>query len=199
MKIADRYAGATRSSNLKAHRESEFDPDAKQGFEDVDVLGAYGLADKHLTEGKRSTGPDQWEPVKPSPLSVPLERLFTGDNRAAAEIVRMLSDMAFNRSWPMRVKINRVQCDDMAKACLAWHRDGTCKPCGGHGMTLIPGTPAMSGHECQPCKGTGRIKFEPQFRPEHRELARWLEAEMTRATGRAGTEAMKTIAPTLNL
>lgn len=39
------------------------------------------------------------------------------------------------------------------------HLDPTCKPCSGHGKTLIPGTPSLSAHDCQHCRGTGKTKL----------------------------------------
>jgi len=186
-RITDRYASAVHSSNLGV--------DEKTYMSDTDVLGAFGIADRVLTEGHTSDG----TPVRPCPLAVPLERLFAGDNNAVYEIVRMLADMAWHKARDLKVKLNRSQSTDMARACLAWHRDGTCKPCGGHGKTLIPGTKTHSAHDCQPCRGSGKIMFEQQFRREQRELARWLVAEMARAAGYAGPAAMKALAPQLNL
>lgn len=187
MKINDRYASAVHSSNLGV--------DGKTVMSDSDVLGAMGIAGRVLTVGHTSDG----TPVKPVPLAVPLERLFSGDNRAAYEIVRMMGQMAFEHSFAIKVKINRVTATDMAKACLAWHRDGLCKPCGGRGKTLIPGTKTLSERDCPHCRGTGKIPFEQKFRPEHRDLARWLVAEMARAAGHAGPAAMRALAPSLDL
>lgn len=191
-KIQDRYASAVHSSNLVV--------DGKTYMGDSDVLGAAGLADKALTTGWRPTGPDgQGEPVRPSPVAVPLERLFAGDNRAAYEIVRILAEMAHEHSFKLKTKISRVHCADMARACLAWHRDGTCKPCEGRGYQLIPGTKTLSERECPECRGSRKMPFERQFRPEQRELARWLVSEMARASGHAGPAAMRALAPQLEL
>lgn len=186
-KIQDRYASAVHSSNLAV--------DEKTYMGDSDVLGAYGIADRVLTTGRTSDGQN----VRPCPLAVPLERLFAGDNNAAYDIVRMLAEMAHEHSFKIKVKIKRVQCTDMAKACLAWHRDGTCKPCGGHGKTEIPGTHTLSDHDCPQCRGSGKLPFERQFKPEQRELARWLVAEMARASGYAGPAAMRALASQLEL
>lgn len=186
MAITDRYASAVHSSSLKTKADTVMG--------DTDVLGAMGIADRVLT-----TGRDHDRNVHPAPLAVPLARLFSGDNRAAYEIVRTLAGMAFDQSWVMHIKIGQAQAKDMAKACLAWYRDGVCKPCGGHGETLIPGSKTHSGHNCQACRGTGKIPFESQFRQEHQQLARWLVAEMERECGRAGPIAMAKIAPTLEL
>jgi len=143
------------------------------------MLGAMGLADKALISGRHSDG----TPCRPAPLAVALERLFTGDNSAAYAIVHLLADQALR----------------MAQACLAWHRNGACRPCGRLGQTLIPGTRTLSGHDCQVCRGTGKVLFEKQFHQAHQELARWLLSEMTRDAGRVGPVAMKKLAENFNL
>lgn len=195
-RISNRYASAVRSSNLGS------DPRTYMG--DSDVLGAMGLADKALTTGRAGDG----TPVKPVPLAVPLERLFAGDNNATYDIVRMLADMAWRQARAEDVKMNHAQARDMAQACLAWHRHGRCPACEGRGYELIPGTKTLSDRECQDCCGShipaafrtpGKMPFERQFRPEWRTLARWLTAEMIRAAGHAGPQAMKALAPRLDL
>jgi hypothetical protein len=190
-KIQNRYASAVHSSNLAV--------DGKTYMSDSDTLGAMGLADKALTEGRRIIAPDTYEPVRPAPLAVSLERLFSGDNRAAYDIVRTLAEMAHEHSFKIDCRIKRVQCVDLARACLAWHRDGTCKPCEGRGYQLIPGTKTLSERECPECRGSRKMQFERQFRPEWRELARWMVSEMTRASGYAGPAAMRALAPQLEL
>jgi hypothetical protein len=99
----------------------------------------------------------------------------------------------------MRIKISRPVAHDMACACLAWHRNGRCTACGGHGLTLIPGTKTHSEHECQPCRGSGKVLFDQQFRQDHQQLARWLVSEMERAAGRAGPIAMRSLADDMEL
>jgi hypothetical protein len=171
----------------------------------TDVVGAFGIADKRLTDGWVPTGPDgQGYDIPKAPLAVELERLFAGDNHAALAIAERLGHMAFEQSWVMRIKVTRPAAHDMAKAVLAWHRDGTCKGCGGHGYALIPGVPMRSDRECEPCGGSGKLPFDPQFtdngrRPEVAQLARWMLGEMERAMGRAGPEAMKALAQRMEL
>jgi len=196
IRIQDRYASAVHSSNLGV--------DAKTHMSDSDTLGAYGIADRVLEDGVTSTG----EPVTPSPLAVPLERLFAGDNNAVYDIVRQLAETAYEHSFRLRLKIGRTEARDIAEACLAWHRSGTCQSCEGRGYTLIPGTKTLSENECQDCcasyiparwRTPGKLPFERQFRPEWRELARWLVSQMETAAGRAGPEAMRALAPRLDL
>lgn len=185
MSIADRYATAIRSSCLTV--------DYRTDRSDTDVLGAMGLADRELTDGRTWDG----RHVPKAPLAVSLERLFLGDNTAAFTIVRELTEWLRGKAPAMRLKMTEVQCGDMAKACLAWHRDSICKHCGGHGQGLIKGSRTLGGSICKHCKGTGRIPFERQFRHEHRDLARWLVGEMEREQGRAAPAAMKKIAESM--
>ncbi|MDM0041866.1 hypothetical protein QTI05_22690 [Variovorax sp. J22R193] len=177
MKIADRYASAIRSSCLTV--------DERTTFSDTDVLGAMGLASRTLDQ-------------EGHPLAVALERLFAGDNGASMIIVQVLSDMAWRRARTTKVRLNRMGAADMAKACLAWHRDGVCKACGGHGTLVIPGSTTLGPHDCKPCRGDGKVPFERQFDLEQRELAAWLVAQMEREQSRAGPAAMKALAPRLD-
>jgi hypothetical protein len=187
MIISDRYASAIRSNRLTV--------DAKTTMSDTDVLGAMGLADRELTTGKDSQGND----VHPAPLAVALERLFAGDNSAAFTIVDVLARMAWGRAKASRILLRRTEAKDMARACLAWHRDGTCKPCGGHGTLVIPGSSTLGAVRCKKCKGTGALAFETQFELELVPIAAWLVAEMQRDMSRAGPAAMRKIAPSLDL
>lgn len=196
--IRNRYSSAVHSSNLKVSKEA--DKTGETVVEDTDALSAMAWADKALKTGWRTTGPDgKGEPVRPAPLAVPLARFLAGDGGSAHEIVRLLAIMVFERSWDVRVKINHVQAHDMACACLAWHRNGRCRVCGGHGKTLIPGSRSFSDHDCQVCRGTGKVPFKAQFKPEHQDLADWLVAEMEREAGRAGPAAMKALSSTMEL
>jgi hypothetical protein len=166
MAALDRYVSATRSSNLSV--------DERTTTSDSDMLGAMGLASKR------------------NPLAAALARLYAGHNHAAAGVVSALADSLYGhdiaKDWP------RVKREDVARAVLAWHRDGVCKACGGHGHTAMPGAPMLSGNECKECEGTGRIEFEQQFRERQRPIARWLlnrvESELSRAGG-ALNEALR--------
>jgi hypothetical protein len=189
--IEGRYASAINARNLVV--------DEKTTFSDSDVLGAMGLADRRLTTGWVPTGRDEGYSIKPAPLAVPLARLLAGDNKASHDIVAILAQLAFERSWVLKVKIGRATAHDMACACLAWHRNGRCDPCGGHGKTIIPGTKTLSDHDCPKCRGSGKVAFERNFRQEWQELARWLVVEIERASAIAGPQAMKAIAQRMEL
>lgn len=141
-----------------------------------DVVGAVGLA------GKRA------------PLATALLRLFVGDNRAARDIVHIMASMLVGKAYRLGNEIARVQAEDMARAVLAWHRDGRCKHCDGHGFLKLDGAPGLSDQQCSHCRGTGRVPFDRQFPMERLELARWLAAEVEREQQIAGAEAMRCLA-----
>ena len=168
--LLDRYSSAIHASNLKSEPETT--------YADVDVIGAAGLAAKY------------------EPLGIELARMLSGGGRG--EVVSILSDMAFERSFRLRVRVTRVQCDDMAKAVLAYYRNGTCQPCGGTGYTKIVDTPVL-GDECRHCNGSGRLVFDRYFRSDWLELAQWLSSQIERTQAQAGTLAMKMIAPRMEL
>jgi hypothetical protein len=172
--ITDRYASAVRSSDLSNKAE----PDATIST-DSDVVGAFGLA------GKRN------------PLAVALTRLFTGDNGASTEVVAILSSLAWGKADAMRVQLKRTQADDMARAVLAWHREGHCRACNGHGYELIPGAPSLSGSHCSACDGTRKVPFAREFGANMRGLAFWLLGEVEREQSVAGPAAMAKLGPRL--
>lgn len=145
-------------------------------YSDTDVLGAVGLA------GKRH------------PLAMALARLFVGDNHAARELVEILSAMAWGKALALRVELKRTQADDMARAVLAWHRDGVCRECGGHGYQLIVGAPSIGDNACPACRGTRKVPFDSQFSIERLVVARWLLAAVEREQAIAGPAAMAKLA-----
>lgn len=173
MRITDRYSTAIHSSNLKSE-ERTFNSD-------TDVLAAVAFASRV------------------HPLAAALTRLFAGDNGAAPEIIETLAKMSWKKARTMGVKLAYVQAEDLARACLAWHRDGVCKPCKGHGNLLMPGSTTIGSQECKACRGTGRMPFEKNVAPGLRPMATWLQAEMQREQSRAGPEAMKYLASSLDL
>lgn len=142
-----------------------------RGAPSRDVVGAVGLAGKH------------------APLATGLLRLFVGDNRVARDLVHIMASMLVGKAYRLKQEIARVQAEDMARAVLAWHRDGTCRHCNGIGMLKMPGTPHLSGVACSECRGTGRMPFNRQFAMERLELARWLAAEIEREQRMAGLVA----------
>lgn len=173
MKIADRYASATHSRNLSS------DPDTTAS--DSDVLGAAGLA------------------AKSNPLGIALMRLLSGDNHASADVVRILADKAVGKAYRMGNECSRTEAEDLASAMLAWFRHGACSSCNGLGALLIPGTTTLGNKECPACRGTGRLRLEKHVGMLRLELARWLASEIERELAIAGPEAMKRLAPRLDL
>lgn len=189
--LTARYATAVHARSLK--------PDPLSVSSDLDVLGAYGLAGRQLEEGYVRTGEGAGYDIKPAPLAVPLERFFSGDRKAAHSIIAELARMAVEHSWRLRVKLGQASAHDMACACLAWHTDGRCRKCGGHGYDKIPGTTTVGTHECGTCRGAGKIPFEPQFPEKWVLIARFLVVEMERASGISGQRAMSALAKRLDL
>jgi hypothetical protein len=170
LKLLERYSQAVNSDNLSV--------DERTVMSDTDVLGAAGLAARH------------------HPLGIALTRMFA-DGKPEAVVVA-LSEMAFKRARTLRVKLGRVEAEDLSKAVLGWYRHGRCHPCGGTGYTVIPGTP-VQGSECPHCRGTTFIPFDRQFPYDLQELARWLSAAIDREQAAAGSEAMAMLAPRLEL
>jgi hypothetical protein len=174
-KIIDRYSSAVRSSNLRSKEATT--------YSDSDVLGAMGLA------------------AKQRPLAAALARLFTGDNHASGEIVEILAGLAWGKAAETHVQLKRPQATDMARAVLAWHRDGTCQTCKGHGYAILgtigAGRAVVSDHDCPACKGTAKLPFGPQFPAERRSVAWWLLSQVEREQAHAGPAAMAALAKRL--
>jgi hypothetical protein len=170
MRLLERYSQAVNSGNLSV--------DERTTWSDTDVLGAAGLAGRH------------------NPLGIALTRLFADGK--PQEAIRWLSEQTFNRSHYLKVRISRVEAYDLACAVLAHFRFGTCQPCGGTGYTVIKGTP-VHGDECPHCKGKGKIPFDTLFPLEWMELAHWMAREIERTQAQAGADAMRALAPKLDL
>lgn len=173
-KFEERYSGAVRSGNLRSRPETE--------MSDTDVLGAAGLASKR------------------APLAMALLRLFMADNGAVGKTVSILTEMAKSKAWHAhRLVLSEVQCTDLAQAVLAWHRDGLCRACGGHGFKLAgshalgEGRAVLSDAACDECRGSRKVPFDTQFPMEQLWLAWWLREEIEREQAFAGAEAMKAL------
>jgi hypothetical protein len=170
LSIIDRYASAVRSSDLRSR------PDTT--FSDPDVIGAFGLA------GKRE------------PLGAALMRLFTGDNNAAQAVIEALTQKLLTH-FPASLRESEAR--TVATGVLAWNRANVCTVCHGSGYEVIPGTPSLSDKECKSCRGTGKTLFHRQFHRSKLEYADWAQAQIEMAQSRAGQEAMRAIAPSLDL
>jgi hypothetical protein len=170
MKLIERYNTAVHASSLKS--------EAKTTWSDADVLGAAGLAAQYEA------------------LGIALARMLAGGGKG--DVITILTSEVYERSFRFKVKITILQAQDIAQAVLAWYSHGTCQPCGGTGFARIKDTPSL-GDECKHCGGTGKTPLAPQFRHEWRELALWLQNEIGRSQAVAGREAMRKIAPMLDL
>lgn len=169
MLLTDRYASAVHSTNLRSRSTTTYG--------DADVLGAAGLA------------------AKRNPLAIGLQRLLAGDNHATREIVGHMSSMLVGKAWHgAKQQLPRTVAQDMARATLAWCRNGTCKVCSGHGFQLIPGTPSLSSDQCGTCRGSGKRQLLREFPMMHQWLVQWLVAEVEREMAKAAPEMMKSLA-----
>jgi hypothetical protein len=170
VKILERYNTAVHASSLK--------PDANTTYADLDVIGAAGLAARY------------------EPMGIALARMLSGGGARA--VLTEMTDAVHERSFRIRERVSVTVAENIAKAVLAWWRDGVCHPCSGTGFELIAGTPSLGG-ECKECGGTGKRPLDKSFRQEHKELARWLSGEIERCQANAGQIAMRKIAPSLDL
>jgi hypothetical protein len=169
-RILERYSQAVHSDCLTV--------DERTTFSDTDVLGAAALASRTHA------------------LGIALVRLFA-DGKPEL-VTSILTEMAFKRARFYRLKFGQVQAADIAKAVLGWHRHGACKPCGGTGFAVIPGTPSL-GSGCEHCRESGRIPFDEQFPDDTLELAKWLSTQIEREQAMAGSAAMAMLAPRIDL
>jgi hypothetical protein len=173
LSIIDRYASAVRSSNLRSR------PDTTKS--DTDVLGAVGLA------------------AKRTPLAMALLRLFVGDGSNARAVSMTMADMVSSKAEEMGVMMIRLDSVSIGSAVLAWHRDGRCKACNGLGFKVFERSPTLSDQPCDACRGTTKVPFDTQFDASHLDLARWLLVQLEREMAIAGSDAMKSLAPRLEL
>ena len=189
MGIVDRYTTAASTSNLRSK------PDTV--YSDSDVLGAVGLAGKEWR-----TRPDGSK-YRGNPLGMAMMRLFTcADDSAPAtkrQIVKMTARMVQSKSESEGDKLRWPECEAMAIVVLTWVTDGTCRPCGGHGRTLIEGTRTIGDHACPSCRGSGRVQFGSKLPLERLLLAQWLLNKIEREMAIAGAAAMAALAPRLEL
>ena len=183
MRIINRYASAIHSSNLKSKAETYSG--------DVEILGAFGIADRRL-----SSGVDHYTR---HPLAVPLQRLFNGNGAVAGEIIRILAGMIYGKSIRLKVDMTDGQSRDMAKVILGWFRSPRCRVCGGHGFKIIRNTTTVGDTRCRPCNATGTIQLELLFPEKYRELVRYAIARMELEAGMAAPVAMKALASKMEL
>jgi hypothetical protein len=108
--LDERYRAAVHSGNMTS------DPNTTRS--DSDVVGAFGIADRHLTRGSDARG----NHFPPAPLAVALARLFAGDNTAGHAIVETMAANLWRQARRQDVKMARVQSEDISRAVLALRR-----------------------------------------------------------------------------
>lgn len=136
---------------------------------------------------------------KTRPLAIALLRLFVGDNGSAADLVRLMAEMVVSKAYRAGIIMPPTTGEDIAKAVLAWHRDGVCRPCGGHGFMKLDGSPGLSDQTCRHCHGTKKVPFDRQFSAANIYFARWLVVEVEREQALAGPEAMRRLRLTITV
>lgn len=181
MLISDRYSRAVHSSNLKVGSDAHHE-DASSHITDTDVLGAHAFA------------------ARENRLAIALQRLFLGDGRAVHDVVKTLVDKILSKAhYDGGIAINRAEATDMARAVLAWIREGRCRICRGLGFQKLEGAPVLSDQVCLACRGTRKMPFDEHFTEEHLPLALWIRAEIEEEQGRAGPAAMRKLAEKMDL
>lgn len=163
MLIIDRYAQAINSTNLISKERTL--------HSDSDILGAYGFA------------------AKSDPLAAALERCIAGDPNAATKAASLLAGYAWCRG--RKINLSRIDALKIARACLAWHKNGVCKVCNGRGKIVIPDTPVLSSIECGSCLGQGKIPFDRQFDDKTIDIAKYLSNLIERRLNSASYMAVK--------
>jgi hypothetical protein len=186
--IKDRYASAIVATSLVSDPRTTHSP--------IDVLGAYGIADRRLSLGINEHGD---KVGSEHPMAVPLERLFLGDRASAGVIIQLLAGSIRGKAQSLRIRMSETQATDMAKAVLGWFRQPACRVCGGHGFKVIKNTTTLGDSKCRPCNGSGKVLLEELFHENQRELVRWAMTQMEREAGQAGPAALRSLGPTLEL
>lgn len=162
MGIVERYARATRSSNLKCD-ESHFDTES---------LAAVALCGVPL-----------------GPLLLRAKYSTTEGNPAAMYDLRrawidVVAKAALIGGWPEKVKVSKV----VAASIEYWMNDA-CPACTGRKSDQVNGTPCLSGVECATCSGTGKRKIpaDAQHAPYVEKMINTLNA--TALSARIGASA----------
>lgn len=156
--VGERYASATRSSNLLP----KF-----LGVTDADVLLAAGMA-AHGDERLR--------------LALTLWRMrVNSDSDGLWDVVANLDQwllrfLARKGNRPMAKEARRALLGDV----LSWWLKPTCTYCEGRAFLVVPDTPRLSTVACEGCHGTGQRQLARCVPHAHVRHARWLTSEMDR-------------------
>jgi hypothetical protein len=170
VKLAQRYARATQSSNLKSD-EYHFDTDklAAVALSNIAGFGSLLLRVKYANDATsyvQLAEAWEWEVKKRAALARP--------------------------PWPMHIKEANV-----AKAALKYWLNDLCPVCGGKGVSKMEFVDVLSDDPCDHCEGSGKRPMEcaDQIRRYAVEMVYVLE-EITIA---AGSQAMKKLASDMDL
>jgi hypothetical protein len=134
-----------------------------------------------------------------APLAAALLRLFVGGDPAAKAVSDIMRRMLVGKAFRMGDPIGEASADLVACMVLQWHRDNTCRTCGGHGFRTVlgelgAGRTVIGDTPCPDCCGKGKRNFERLFPRNRVQLALWLRDEVERETAFAGAEAMRVLA-----
>jgi hypothetical protein len=155
--LDERYARATRSTDLSASTEHRTD---------ADILLAAGYAAQKNRNGM---------------IALMAYRMkITGDRASKIEIVEALIDyMNFEVLRGKRTlhKISRPHARMVCQTVINWWSNDNCEECTGRLMEPIPGTPHLSAIYCKACAGGGKRPI-PDVGARFEQHASWLAAEL---------------------
>lgn len=163
--IDEAYESAASTSNLLVKAE-------RRG--DADILISAGWSCEHLGMALlrlRSEWESAAKPKIPDPYLVTKLGEQLGDVARAKELahtwyanelmmlrLRLKGLPSVSRQLYLKAERKGLPREVIAPV-LAWWLSQACVACGGHGKTLIPGTPALSAHNCPECRGSGKKKL----------------------------------------
>lgn len=172
--VADRYARAITSSNLRMH-------DQRVG--DVDVLIASGLTSRRLSKNTASLASMlyrlriEYDKVDKRSLahnSVNMTHVLLALTHVRSlvptlEAMRSFVDgQAWREGMQMEVQVKHRVADRVLDFIL----DPTCHRCNGVRFKVVTGTSRLSGEECSSCLGSGKrpLFFDEEISAEEYEL-----------------------------
>ena len=160
MKIAERYARATLSSNLRC--------DDKHS--DTDTLMAIALC-----------GVD----MGPLVLRVKMANDVGSLHELKRAWLAVVAKKAFAQSWPDHISVKKA----VATSIEYWLND-ICPACTGKKSDQIDNTPCLTGVDCPACNGTGKraVPCDQDHAPYVRDLAYTLDGIALSATNGASTK-----------
>ena len=183
--IEEAYESATSTSNLKVVAE-------RRG--DGDILIAAGWSNEYLGLALLRLH-SEWEsaskPKIPDPYLVTKLGQQLGDPARAKELantwyanelmllrLRLKGLPTVSHQLHLRAERKGLPREVVAPV-MAWWLSQACVPCGGHGKTMIAGTPKLSKHNCPACRGSTK-KTLPEGQ-QGRWLANVMEASVNSA------------------